>query len=72
MPSEWDATQIKGIHIHVESTRVSSHTTKRQQKGDDVSRKNQRHTQSCVHVGAKRCTVGNFLDVETRVGKCET
>ena len=36
MPSEWSATQNKGIHVHVESTREFSHTTRWQQKSDDA------------------------------------
>ena len=28
MPSEWNATQNKGIHVHVESLLEFSHTTK--------------------------------------------
>ena len=72
MPSEWNATQTKGIHVHVESTREFSHTTKWQQKGNDVTRRQQRHSQSCMHVEGKRCTVGNLPDAVTRVGKCET
>ena len=31
-----------------------------------------RHSQSCMHVEAKRCTVGNFTDVETRVRNLKT
>ena len=51
---------------------VSNGTQDNSKKGDDVTRRKQRHTQSCVHDEAKRCTVGNFPDVETRVGKFET
>ena len=72
MLSEWNATQNKGIHVHVESTPEFSHATKWQQKGNDATRRKQRQSQSCVHVEGKRCTVGNLPDVETRVGKCET
>ena len=52
-------------------TREFSHTTKRRHKSNDVTCRKQRHSQSCVHVEAKRCTVGNLPDVETRIGKCE-
>ena len=68
MPSEWNVIQNKGLHVHVESTREFSHTAKWQRKGDDVTRRKQKHSRSCVHAEAKRCTVGNFPDVETRVG----
>ena len=67
MPSEWNATQNKGTRDHVESTREFPRTTKWQRKGHDVTL-----TQSCVHAEAKRCTVGSLLDIETRVGNCET
>ena len=56
VPSEWNATQNKGIHVQVESTREFSHTTKwqprmfphsteRRPKSNDVTRKKQRHSQ---------------------------
>ena len=40
MPSEWNATQNKGIHVHAESALESSLTTKWQQKSNDVTRGN--------------------------------
>ena len=39
MPSEWNATQNEGIHVHDESTREFPHTTKWQRKGNDVTQK---------------------------------
>ena len=70
--SEWNVPWNKGIHVHFESAREFSHTTKPQRKGDDVTRRQQRHFPSCMHVEAKRCMVGNVSDIEPRVGKCET
>ena len=72
MPSEWNATQKDWVHVHVESTRESLHTTIRRRKSNDVPGEIQKNSQSCVHVEAKRCTIGNLPDVETRIGKCET
>ena len=45
MPSECNATQNEGIHVHVEPTRKFSHKTKWQQESVDVTRRTQRHSQ---------------------------
>ena len=37
MPSEWNATQSEGIHVHIESTPEFFHTTKRRRKSNDVT-----------------------------------
>ena len=72
MTSVWNSTQNKWIHVHVESTWELSHTTKRKRKGNEVTRKKQRHSHNWVYAEAKRCTVGNLPDVEMRVRKYET
>ena len=46
-------------------------TNKRRRKSNDVTRRRQRHIQSCVHAEDKRSTVCNLSDVETRLEKCE-
>ena len=41
----------------LQTTRVTlNHTTKWQRKGNDATRRKQRHSQNCVHAEAKRCT----------------
>ena len=53
-------------------TKEYTFTLNRQKKGDDVTRRKRRHSQGCVHAEAKRCTVGNLPDIDTRERKCET
>ena len=61
---------LSGTQLRTKVTRVTTlnqhevpHTTNKRRKSNDVTRRKQRHSQSCVHVEAKS---------ETRVGKCET
>ena len=46
-----------------ESTRKFPRSTERRPKSDNVTRRKQRHTQSCMSLETKRDTVGNLHDV---------
>ena len=66
---------LSGTQLRTKEYTFTLHNTgvfSRQRKSNEVTRKKQSVSQSCVHAEALRCTVGNLPDVETRVGKCET
>ena len=73
MPSEWNATQNKGIHVHVESTRKLSSHNQHDSIRVTMSRERNRDTLKVVCMLQPRDALSvTSLMLKREIGKCET